>query len=909
MKSFRSCGVLALVLVALTLQTNRAAELVWTNLAGGTWSTAANWSPNQIPAAADSAFITNSGTYTVTVNATANIANLTLGDTNATGIQKLTVSAGTFTVTNVTAATNSILLLSAGTLVTSGAAELLGEVNQAAGTWQLNTPINLNTYNLTNGELRGANCVITNFNWLGGSLNSDALGNTVTIAPGGTLTISGPTAKYLSAYVGNGRTLFNNGTATWSAGIAGYYGGQLVNNGTMTITSDFSLAWGGLGSGPYLINYATLILSTGADLGLSSVNYYNAPGAGIYLNTGSITFTGCAGTNAGLLNLDAGSFVNFDSGSLRLDGSLVSPAGDHLRLRGMTVDLVTTNITTPSLLLTTGILNQNTNIAVDAMNQANGTWQLNVPTVLNNYNLTNGELRGANLTITNFNWLGGSLNSDALGNTVTVPASGTLNISSATAKYLSAYVGNGRTLNNHGTATWSSAGIAGYYGPAFNNSGTLTLTGDFSLAWGGVGAAPILNNSGTLTKTSGSGSFTLSTAILNNSATANIDSGSLNITGQLLNSGSLSIANGSLILASSQGTSTNTGTLTLGVNSFADFNSGVVTLDGSVVSPTANHIRFQGATINLVTTNLTTPALLLASGLLNQNTNVAVNTLNQNIGTWQLNVPSFINNYNLTNGELRGATCTITNFNWLGGSLSSDALGSQTFVPNGGNLNISGATAKALSAYVGNGRTLFNNGTATWSGAGITGYYGPQLINNGTMTLAGDFAYAWGGAGSGPYLINYTTLILASGSDLSLSSVNYYNAPGAGIYFNTGSITFTGCAGTNAGLLNLDAGSFVNFDSGTLRLDGNLVSPAGDHLRFRGMTVDLVTTNITTPSLLLAAGVLNQNTNVAVNTMNQNVGTWQLNVPTVIHNYNLTNGELRGANVTRSPTSTGLAAV
>lgn len=36
-----------------------AAEVVWTNTAGGNWNTAANWSPNQVPTAAENASITN----------------------------------------------------------------------------------------------------------------------------------------------------------------------------------------------------------------------------------------------------------------------------------------------------------------------------------------------------------------------------------------------------------------------------------------------------------------------------------------------------------------------------------------------------------------------------------------------------------------------------------------------------------------------------------------------------------------------------------------------------------------------------------------------------------------------------------------------------------------------------------
>ena len=43
----------------------QAAVLVWTNTAGGHWNVAANWRPNQVPSANDTAAITN---YAVTVD-------------------------------------------------------------------------------------------------------------------------------------------------------------------------------------------------------------------------------------------------------------------------------------------------------------------------------------------------------------------------------------------------------------------------------------------------------------------------------------------------------------------------------------------------------------------------------------------------------------------------------------------------------------------------------------------------------------------------------------------------------------------------------------------------------------------------------------------------------------------------
>src|SRR5437773_2929433 len=75
-----------------------AADIIWTNAAGGNWNTALNWSPNQIPANTDTAWITNNGTYTVTVSASAAASSLVLG--GASGAQTLSNSAGTLVLAN-----------------------------------------------------------------------------------------------------------------------------------------------------------------------------------------------------------------------------------------------------------------------------------------------------------------------------------------------------------------------------------------------------------------------------------------------------------------------------------------------------------------------------------------------------------------------------------------------------------------------------------------------------------------------------------------------------------------------------------------------------------------------------------------------------------------------------------------
>src|SRR5581483_1884708 len=57
----------------------------WTNTAGGSWDTGANWSTGAVPTSTRSVCITAAGTYTVVIgNETITVANLTVGATGST---------------------------------------------------------------------------------------------------------------------------------------------------------------------------------------------------------------------------------------------------------------------------------------------------------------------------------------------------------------------------------------------------------------------------------------------------------------------------------------------------------------------------------------------------------------------------------------------------------------------------------------------------------------------------------------------------------------------------------------------------------------------------------------------------------------------------------------------------------
>ena len=82
-RSRRAIGGLVVLLAGMHLSGSvQAADIVWTNTAGGSWNAATNWNPNQVPGASDTAWITNNGTYAVTLNTSTIVNSLALGGTS-----------------------------------------------------------------------------------------------------------------------------------------------------------------------------------------------------------------------------------------------------------------------------------------------------------------------------------------------------------------------------------------------------------------------------------------------------------------------------------------------------------------------------------------------------------------------------------------------------------------------------------------------------------------------------------------------------------------------------------------------------------------------------------------------------------------------------------------------------------
>src|SRR5688500_13644735 len=84
----------ALDLAASASETVVPCDVSWTNAAGGTWSTATNWSTGTVPTASQNVCITMNGPYTVNVYGAVTAKSITIGAPDNTGVVTVNVQVG-----------------------------------------------------------------------------------------------------------------------------------------------------------------------------------------------------------------------------------------------------------------------------------------------------------------------------------------------------------------------------------------------------------------------------------------------------------------------------------------------------------------------------------------------------------------------------------------------------------------------------------------------------------------------------------------------------------------------------------------------------------------------------------------------------------------------------------------------
>src|ERR1039457_5689633 len=112
----------------------RGATVIWTNTAGGNWNAPANWSPNQVPGASDTALITTPGTYAVTLDTSPTVADVTLGASSGVSTQSLFINGQVFTITNALVTSRGVVNLNgAGYITVNGSYTVAGVFNWTSG--------------------------------------------------------------------------------------------------------------------------------------------------------------------------------------------------------------------------------------------------------------------------------------------------------------------------------------------------------------------------------------------------------------------------------------------------------------------------------------------------------------------------------------------------------------------------------------------------------------------------------------------------------------------------------------------------------------------------------------------------------------------------------------------------------
>jgi hypothetical protein len=226
----------------LTAFCSHATTVVWTNSASGNWNVANNWDPRQVPQPGDSVFITNNGTYTVTLNVATTNADLRLG--GASGKQTLNLNSYLMRITGTAVVgTNGILGLPGSSF--DGNAAVDGVVNWSGGSFT-DSLLSIGTngiLNLTSNPKYLTRSVLLNagkVNWSAGTLGALFTGPDesvlITNLVGGIFDIQSSLnlTNNANAYADTAVVFHNDGTLRKSAsGAAATFRMPLVNQGTV----------------------------------------------------------------------------------------------------------------------------------------------------------------------------------------------------------------------------------------------------------------------------------------------------------------------------------------------------------------------------------------------------------------------------------------------------------------------------------------------------------------------------------------------------------------------------------------------------------------------------------------------------------------------------------------------------
>lgn len=517
--------------------------------------------------------------------------------------------------------------------------------------------------------------------WTSGTLSGQG---TTTVLGG--MSISGPGNKALQ----NNRWLENAATATWTGfgEILLSSGGVLANlkGATFNIQGDSFLSQ--IGGGGSRFENAGLVLrsASAGETGMDTPFVNQATGT-LDLRTGSFFFANNM-TNDGVLLVSAGAMAVFESGThTHAAGSTVSGAGTLVHAGGSS-----TLAGAYTVAGTTRISGGSVFVNADASTGAGV--------------LSAGTLGGSATFTVNaqLTWSGGQMTGTG---TTEIAKAAQLTISDDVEKPLI-----GRTVRNHGTATWQGSGwIRAESSAQFMNQGTFNADADANFI--GIGnPAPAFTNAGMFRK-GGAGS-----------SSVRFDVGII-----FTNEGQVEAASGTLAVS----TGSATGTFEALANATLVFRDGEYNLNQGSRVHGEGTVVFNGATVSV----------------LGQYEAPAETQINGGRVTFSGPDPRLRSGVFVT-GTLDGdSDVTVLpnrTFDWIGGTMTGAG---KTVVANGATFGITGSFAKLLD-----GRNLQNEGTITWSSpfSAQNGALWDNLASS--LVEAGNAGMGFGGEGDTPAFYN-----------------------------------------------------------------------------------------------------------------------------------------------------------
>ncbi len=884
--SLRSQGDGGAETVGPSVKEGEMTTYTW-NGVNGDWSVAADWTPNGVPGPGDTADITASGNYTVTIGLSAgssesesaavvnlNDAGAVLAINGSLKVGTLTNTAGTINLTG-SASNQATLDVTGAAPATLGNINILGDAliefgsgavtsNGAGTTFSLRddpTAISLNASGNTSGTFTNAgNLNVDNFNNGFGSF--DAGGSKLTI--GNTLANSGA--------VNIGNTGLSTATKVTATGLS--------NTGTINLTGGSALAT--LDDTGSASNSGTLDINAHAAFDLTGSTSVFKQTAGETVVTGALsapriavtggTFEG-VGTVTGALNVTGGTVVggalNSTPGTLTVSGAYKQTGNAGI----LQADINTGAAQKSSIIKVTG--SPGTPGASGSVNLAGGTLlidaqsslALNTPYTVMTFGA--GHLYGQFGQVQTEGALGshtGNGNSVNLGNGQTLEvlyneASGDVQVEPVTTPSSTTYTWD------VGSGTWNASSGADWNPPG--NGTTPSNTSNVTIGAGGGGTVTLAQDQ-TIASLSITSGYTLSGSSKSISTTGNVSLAggatlsidNMNVGGVFTDSGSATFAAVLTINGAGQLLLSN-GSITGGMNGTGTFESVSGTTD------TLSNVTIYKGTTFTASSGATTD---INGTISNRGTFVIDGTSGNAIVNLTANVTLsgggavVMKSSKSGSAFLRGSGVTLTNSNntiqGAGNIGDSGALAFANEATVDANVSTSGLS---LNVNGGNGGVT-NTGTLEATGGGVLQLFDTITNTGGAITASGtnsvvnvENATIVGGAlntASGGLMQSVSSADL---NGVTISSGSTYTAgPGTttqldGAIVNDGTFAVNGASGN----------AIVTLGSAVTLLGGGTVtmsSGASGSAFLRGSGLTLTNTNDT----IQGAGLMGDNAALAI---------------------------------------------